>query len=109
MSKKILTSIDPSNITINFFSRIYNIIKSSIHIIITPPKPGNEEAVVIPSSDNDIESIFSEPLIVNAYTPNGITAYPHTLNGITAYADTPNGTIVKRDSLELLKETYVDK
>jgi hypothetical protein len=99
MSKKILTSIDPSEITINFISRIYNILKLSIHHIITPPKPGNGDTIVIPSSDNDIESPFSESLIANEYTPNGITAYAHT----------PNGTIVKRDSLELLKETYVDK
>lgn len=99
MSKKILTSIDPSEITINFISRIYNIIKSSIHNIITPPKPGNAEAIIIPSFDNDIESPFSEPLIANAYacTPNGPPIEP------------PNGPIPKRDSLELLKETYVDK
>lgn len=89
MSKKILTSIDPSEITINFISRIYNILKLSIHNIITPPQPGNVDTIVIPSLQNDIESPFSEPLIVNAYTPNG--------------------SIVKRDSLELLKETYVEK
>jgi len=109
MSKKILTSIDPSEITINFFSRIYNIIKSSIHNIITPPKPGNGDTIVIPSSDNDIESPFSESLIANAYTPNGTIANAYTPNGTIANAYTPNGTIVKRDSLELLKETYVDK
>ena len=93
MSKKILTSIDPSEITTNFISRIYNILKLSIHNIITPPKPGNEEAIVIPSLQHDIESPFSESLIANEYIPNG----------------TPNGTIPKRDSLELLKETYIDK
>jgi hypothetical protein len=89
MSKKILTSTDPSEITINFFSRIYNMLKLSIHNIITPPKPGNEETVVKPSVQYDIESPFSDSLIANTYTPNG--------------------TIPKRDSLELLKETYIDK
>jgi len=100
MSKKILTSIDPSEITINFFSRIFNILKSSIHNIITPPKPGNIDVNDIETPiHNDIETPLSEPLIANAYTPNGSIANAYT----------PNGSMVKRDSLELLKETYVDK
>ena len=59
MSKKILTSIDPSEITINFFSRIFNILKSSIHNIITPPKPGNKNPENIEIKEKDLE----EPLI----------------------------------------------
>jgi hypothetical protein len=99
MSKKILTSIDPSEITQHIFSRIYNIFKLSIQNIITPPEPGNSNKNNISLSQNDIENPFSEPLIANAYTPNGSIANAYT----------PNGSIPKRDSMELLKETYVDK
>jgi hypothetical protein len=69
MNKKILTSIDPSEITQSFFSRIYNIVKISIHNIITPPPPGNNDNILP----------LSEPLIT------------------------------KKDSMELLKETYFNK
>jgi hypothetical protein len=74
MNKKILTSIDPSEITQSFFSRIYNIVKISIHNIITPPPPGNNDNI-----DTDNILPLSEPLIT------------------------------KKDSMELLKETYFNK
>ena len=68
MTKKILTSKDPSEILPkNYFIELYNNIKLSIINIITPPEPGNVNNYNLPLSEPLLTKKDSMELLRNSY------------------------------------------